>query len=579
MKKILLLVSIILASVSVNAEKRTKTEMLSVAANVLSAKLPKTFTANSSLKLQVLDNSLSQLTIVGYEKGAFVVVSNDDSMPAVIGYSDSDTKFDLETAAPAFKWYLEIANRNLEERLANGVAAPKMAINPNYKPEVPQLCTTKWGQADPYYRMTPVYGGGSQYVTGCVATAMSQAMKHFNYPEVGRGKITYYFKGEDGQEKNRVGFEDETIDWANMLDVYEPYKFNSDQADAVAYLMKITGASVKMQYSPSGSGAFTPDAAIALRTYFKYDRSVDCHIKDFMSTAEWFDLAYHSLSDGFPLVFGASTHQGGQDAGHSFVVDGYNTDGLVHVNFGWDGEADGHYSLLDMHGYDYGFEMIPVKTPSPEHQIHSNWGLWGKSISYNTSSSKFSATIINSSSIDFTGKIAVILKNLTDGSEQMLGYQNYSDEPLIVDGNRYNVKEFNVQAPLPTDLADGEYRLYLASKGAWKLKDDPTDKHEEPKLYEEVGFQPVHANDALKNSLIITVKDGNISSKLDSNGEWVLGLDNIITENRASDVVKVFDLQGRMIYTAKANEFRIADVPFEGMIIIKNGADVRKVMK
>ena len=584
MKKILLLVAaVLMAGATVNAEKRTKSQILSAAAETLQDKGLMTSSQKNSLKVEFLDTSFSQLSIVGYKQGAYVIVANDDALPAVIGYSDKTATFDADNMAPAFKWYLETANRNIEECLANGTSLPKTAINPEYKSEVPMLCQTQWGQADPYYRLTPTFtndgGYEENYVTGCVATAMSQAMKYYNYPEIGRGRIKYSFNNGESTEKNGMHFDEESFDWKNMLNRYETYKYNEDQAYAVAYLMKSAGASVRMAYGRWGSGAFTPDAAYALYTFFKYDPSIDCYHKDFMHEEEWFDIAYHALSDGCPLIFGASTHVGGQDAGHSFVVDGYNSDGLVHVNFGWDGDSDGYYSLLNMHGYDYGFEMIALKTPDEKNQIKSFWGLWGKNVEYNSTTGIFKADIINGSARDFSGKVAVILKNLQDGSEQMLGYNSYTDEGLIKDGQYYNIITYAVEALLPDNLADGEYRMFLGSKGAWKIKDDPTDKHGEEKLYEEASWQPVRAKEGLKNSMIVSVKNGSATVKSEKDSNWVLGIDNIVNADNASSIVKVYDLQGRMIYTSSAKDFRIADVPADGMLIIKNGAEVRKVIK
>lgn len=585
MKKILLLAAAaLLANVSVDAEKRTKSQILSAASEVLQSKgLMTSAATNANSKIEILDTQFAHVSIVGYKNGSYVVVANDDAFPAVIGYSDKEVSYDADNMAPAFKWYLTTVNRNIQECLANGTSLPKTDINPNYKPEVPMLCQTQWSQGEPYNRLTPTFSNGGyeeHYVTGCVATAMSQVMKYYNYPEVGRGRIKYSFNSDEGStEKVSMRFDEEPFDWDNMLNQYLTYKYNDDEAYAVAYLMKSTGASVRMGYHISGSGAYTIDAASSFHTFFNYDVATECYHKDFMHTDEWFDVAYRSLSAGHPLVFGAASSIGGQDAGHSFVVDGYNKDGLVHVNFGWGGDSDGYYSLLNMHGYDHGFEMIPVAKPSADSEIKSLWGQWQDNLSYNTTSGSTKVKIINTSARDFSGKVAVILKNLADGSEQMLGYMNYTDEGMIKDGNYYNVITYAVEAPLPADLKDGEYRLFLASKGAWKVKDDPTDRHSEEKLVEEKNWQPVRSADGFKNSLLITVSNGEVSSKAEKNSNWVLGIDNIVKENHASDVVRVYDIQGRMIYTSSAKNFRIADVPAEGMLIIKNGSEVRKVIK
>lgn len=372
MKKIILLAAVALMSTaSVHAEKRTKSQIIAAASEVLQDKGLKTSTANGDVKLEILDTSFSQLSVVGYKNGSYVIVANDDSMPAILGYSDKGVSFDNENMAPAFKWYLEIANRNIEECLSNGTQLPKTTIDPSYKPEVPMMCQTQWSQSEPYNRLTPTFinysGNEEHYVTGCVATAMAQAMKYYNYPDVGRGRIKYSFKTSDGStEKVSVSFDDEPFDWDNMLNQYNQYQYDSDEAYAVSYLMKVCGAASRMSYGESGSGAYTIEATEGLIKYFKYDPSTDQYYKDMLHIDEWYDIAYRSLNAGYPIIFGASSSIGGQDAGHSFVVDGYNTDGLVHVNFGWGGDSDGYYQLMNMHGYDHGFDMTPLIKPQPE---------------------------------------------------------------------------------------------------------------------------------------------------------------------------------------------------------------------
>ena len=583
MKKFLVLVAaVLLTNGAVNAEKRTKSQILSVASEVLQNKGLKTSVIdNQSVKLEILDSSYSQLSIVGYKNGSFVIVSNDDEMPAVFGYSDKGAKFDPNHMAPAFVWMLETANRNIEECLANGTSFPTTAISPDCKPEVPQLCTTKWSQGDPYNRQTPTYEGNygeEHYVTGCAATAMSQAMKHYNYPEIGRGRIKYDFNPGDGNQRNSMRFDEEPFDWENMLDEYHQYQFNENQGDAVAYLMKAAGASIKMGYTPNGSGAFNTDVAYALHTYFKYDKSIECYHKDFLFEEEWFDIAYKSLSAGYPLIIGAASSIGGQDAGHSFIVDGYDTKGKVHVNFGWAGDSDGYYDFLNMHGYDHGFDMTPVKLPQEDSKITSIWGQFVDNLDYNQRTGIAKCRIINCSVRDFTGKVGVLLQNSADGSQILLGDADYADNAMIVDGNRYNVQNFSAEAKLPDNLADGEYRLFLASRGTWKVKDDPTDKHGEEYLVEEAQWQPVRSCEGYKNSYIVKVEGGNVTISSDKS-YWTAGIDNAVKVNHASDIVRVYDLQGRMVYTSAQKDFRIQDVPAEGMLIIKNGTEVRKVMK
>ena len=53
------------------------------------------------------------------------------------------------------------------------------------------------------------------------------------------------------------------------------------------------------------------------------------------------NIIYKELSDGCPIIYGGNSGTGG----HSFVFDGYDEDGLVSVNWGWEGVDDGYFTL------------------------------------------------------------------------------------------------------------------------------------------------------------------------------------------------------------------------------------------
>ena len=41
------------------------------------------------------------------------------------------------------------------------------------------------------------------------------------------------------------------------------------------------------------------------------------------------------------MSFGVDSMQGG----HQFVVDGYDSNGFVHISWGWNGTADGYFDI------------------------------------------------------------------------------------------------------------------------------------------------------------------------------------------------------------------------------------------
>lgn len=48
------------------------------------------------------------------------------------------------------------------------------------------------------------------------------------------------------------------------------------------------------------------------------------------------------LDNSRPIIFGAETSN---VEGHAFVIDGYGTNGLYHVNWGWGGLSDGYFDI------------------------------------------------------------------------------------------------------------------------------------------------------------------------------------------------------------------------------------------
>lgn len=61
-------------------------------------------------------------------------------------------------------------------------------------------------------------------------------------------------------------------------------------------------------------------------------------------------MIYEELNEGRPILYAGATKDG---AGHAFVFDGYDKDGLVHVEWGWDGSGDGYFDV-DMLNSDQG---------------------------------------------------------------------------------------------------------------------------------------------------------------------------------------------------------------------------------
>ncbi|MCI5876774.1 MAG: C10 family peptidase [Prevotella sp.] len=274
----------------------------------------------------------------GTDKG-FTIVSGDDSMPDIVGYSASGT-YDESMVPEAMTYFLKEysnmveavkagdgkAQRTLEERRGVTVA-----------PAVSPLVNVHWGQGTPFNNLCPYYATGKRSVTGCVATAMAQVMAYWKYPKELKADIPSYVT-----TTNNISVRGETggqaYDWDNMRTEYKS-AYTTAEADAVAKLMLHCGKAVEMDYGAS-SGAVVTHKKLA--TYFGYDKDLMLTVsRSSFSLSEWITLIDNELKAGRPILYSGRS----SDAGHLFVCDGSDGEGLYHINWGWNGNQDGYFDI------------------------------------------------------------------------------------------------------------------------------------------------------------------------------------------------------------------------------------------
>ena len=127
-----------------------------------------------------------------------------------------------------------------------------------------------------------------------------------------------------------------------MKPTYESYE-TGEAADAVAKLMRYCGQASNMEYSPEMSGTHLYPSAMVMFGYNKDCRELS---RDNYTSANWEDMVYQELAEGRPVLYSG---QSANDGGHQFVVDGYRSDGLYHMNWGW--RYEGSYSVLTVADY------------------------------------------------------------------------------------------------------------------------------------------------------------------------------------------------------------------------------------
>ncbi len=268
----------------------------------------------------------------------FVIVSGEDKLPSIVGYS-YDNAFNVENIHPSLSAFLD-SYADYVNDVRCGVANSNLRSN-KISSSVKPLCSSKWGQDAPYNSKCPVVDNKTCPV-GCVATAMAQIMHHFKWPQKGEGEAIYA-TGISGWSPLSSNFSEHVYQWDAMKDLTSENKSDELAAEEVAKLSFDCGVATKMSYSPEGSGTHDDLAMYALYTYFGYKASTihlerrDC----FRDQDEWDDYVKSELNANRPVLYGGYSTTGG----HEFIVDGYDSNGLFHVNWGWDGKTNGYFAL------------------------------------------------------------------------------------------------------------------------------------------------------------------------------------------------------------------------------------------
>lgn len=283
----------------------------------------------------------------GEGKG-FTVVSGDDRLPEVVGYSDKGT-YDEENLPSNYvgfmKAYEEMVGQldNGDSRASASIAEAKALRSSGYQqPAVaPLLGNIQWNQMIPYNNMCPMYNSTNRSVTGCVATAMAQVMMYYQYPKTLQTDIPAYVSHTKHLSIPQIN-KGESYDWDNMLPQYasyEPLNYTDAQAAAVAKLLYHCGVACEMDYGPSSGANVTP---AILSTYFGYDSDLMQDLnRDVFTLAEWSQIMDKELSARRPILYSGRS----SDGGHEFVCDGTDGNGLYHINWGWGGYQDGYFDV------------------------------------------------------------------------------------------------------------------------------------------------------------------------------------------------------------------------------------------
>ena len=329
MKKLLLLFVAIVIGLTAQAGKVTEQEALLKAQKFMQGKRFKQKPLRRAPQEDVNNDAYYIFNVEG--RGGFVIVSGCDATPEIIGYADSG-ELDTNNMPENLKYWLQGYKEQISfiEKHGGSQSAPTA------RARIEPLIKTQWNQSDPFNRMCPM-DGNVRSITGCVATAMAQVLYYHRWPQSITKPIPGYTTKSKGISVPEL--EPTTFEWEKMLLNYNNGAGTEQECDAVAKLMRYCGQAVEMDYTSESSGAhLTSELMIESFGYSKTTREIS---RSDYNTTEWESLIYQELVEKRPVLYSGSSAV----AGHQFICDGYDGEGLFHINWGWGGNSDGYFVM------------------------------------------------------------------------------------------------------------------------------------------------------------------------------------------------------------------------------------------
>ena len=328
-------------------------------------------------------------------------MANDDNYDRVLGYSDNG-HLDPNDMPEALQEMLQAYNKSVGVAKAARRKAP--TTGSEMAPVKPML-KTYYNQSGVYNMYLPIVkqpdeeGYGRRMApTGCVSVAMAQVMAYWQWPKrveaipgyvmdkTGSDEdITVYAKNpnctegdwmdvftpESGEVKPLPAY---NINWDNIYQgSYDDDFFKGKWSSASSYNKKFTTywsgetlakmqeigrlflyacSSLQMYYTYTGSGAKSADMISLLPKYFGYKNQIKKNERRNFTQAAWEQLLYNEISNGRPVIYAGKAQKAtGGTGAHAYIMDGYDGQGLWHVNWGWNGSCDGYYDFENLSPY------------------------------------------------------------------------------------------------------------------------------------------------------------------------------------------------------------------------------------
>ena len=356
MKKFLLFLSVLaLCAQGIDAKVVTVDQAMATAKQFTAGSRSLNASGTSNMRLNYVGRNMKGMNdyyVFNRDGGqGFVIVAGDDVSTPILGYSDKGS-FNFDEAPEALQLMLKEYQNQLDWLREHPNAAKETMITYDLQPYgVYPICgEVHWHQFPPYNNNVPksshaLTSNGRCYA-GCAPVAFATIMKGLRHPYKGFGQNSYSFM-LDGQEVTvSAKFNDYSYNYSSMRNGYGENAYN---AQAVSELVYEVGVAFNTKYSGESSDALVRNIVKGMVAYFDYNTNIQYLLKSNYSynTQAWYDMIYTEIDGGRPVyMLGYRTIDNSGNSchiGHAFVLDGYDQNGKVHVNWGFQPEEYNTY--------------------------------------------------------------------------------------------------------------------------------------------------------------------------------------------------------------------------------------------
>lgn len=250
-------------------------------------------------RLKKVSADMGEVEVYNRQGGGFIVLAEKAGQWNVIGYSEEGSFAVNEGKERVIRTLFN--PDSIPEHVCN-VAEPGTPVKGPY-------LTTQWNQGEPYNGLCPYDTVAQRRMwAGCTTVAMAQLLNYYRSPS----RSTYH-----------------RFDWDNMLDKYEDGNYTEQEANAVATLFAdLAQEALHINFSAEdgSSGVFPMFYEGFSQIYIKSD--------------DWLDFLNQTDK---PQILSIRNIDNSATLSHAVIMDGIDSNGFWHINWGWGGHCDGWF--------------------------------------------------------------------------------------------------------------------------------------------------------------------------------------------------------------------------------------------